>query len=57
MEAASARLSAEFCGREGNESSEMITACTPGQLGKQGVRGSSLGVKLVELGSTEFEDR
>lgn len=57
MEAASARLSAEFCGREGNESSEMITACKPGQLGKQGVRGSSLGVKLVELGSTEFEDR
>ena len=40
-----------------NESSEMITACKPGQLGKQGVRGCSLGVKLVELGCTEFEDR
>ena len=40
-----------------NESSKMIVFCKPGQLEKQGVRRSSLGVTLVEFGSAEFEDR
>lgn len=40
-----------------NESSKMIVVCKPGQQGEQGVRRSSLGVKLVKLGRIEFEDR
>lgn len=39
------------------ESSKMTVVCEPGRLEKQEVRRSGLGVKLVELGRTEFEDR